>query len=167
MMPDPLEIRKAYASDPMLKAIFEYSSGRERNAVEWPVERAERAIAEMGEDVSRGAIVEAFRKLEDLGLGEFVVGRRTKPSRFVWRVPMIEAGKVAKGVSSALPIVDGIDEQSGEMVLLNPHASRDAIYHSFNLRPDFVVSFELPRDFSNREATRLTEFIKMLPFEHH
>jgi hypothetical protein len=35
----------------------------------------------------------------------------------------------------------------------------------FTLRPDLVVAFELPRDLSGREASRLADFIRTLPFE--
>ena len=40
-----------------------------------------------------------------------------------------------------------------------------AIKHSYRLRPDFIVQIELPADLNAREAERLADFIKTLPFE--
>ncbi len=39
------------------------------------------------------------------------------------------------------------------------------IGHRFVLRPDFQVQLELPQDLNQREANRLAEFIRTLPFE--
>jgi transcriptional regulator with XRE-family HTH domain len=41
---------------------------------------------------------------------------------------------------------------------------RGQIRHSFRLRPDVTITLDLPPDFTQGEADRLTGFIKSLPF---
>jgi hypothetical protein len=50
-----------------------------------------------------------------------------------------------------------------------PHVQRskdddELIEHTFVLRPDIVVSLELPSDLRTGEAVRLAAFIQALPF---
>lgn len=162
VIPDQLELRRAYARNAVLAAMFDHAAARQRNATEWTVENAEKAIAGAGTFL-RSEVIDAFRAMEELGLGEFIVGRRGMASRFSWRVPMIDAGKVAKGLSNELPLLDDTGEE-GELLLINPRGDADTINHTYNLRPDFVVGLRLPRNFSDHEALRLADFVKTLPF---
>jgi len=110
-----------------------------------------------GHDVSRGQVIDAFRRLEDLAAGQFVAGRRGWPSRFVWSVGMVSVGKTAAGEAEEIEQLpeEQVEEETG----------RELLAHTFHLRTDLQVTFELPPDLTPNEADRLASFIKTLPIE--
>ena len=162
---DVQALRAAYNRYPAIKIVMDYVAGRKNNAGEMTADRLE-TIFERGEaPLTRGEIIQTFKDLENLGLGQFMVGRRGQPTRFIWRVQMIEAGRSARGEAVTIPALGaGIDEQESTppaVGLTKPHV----ISHFFNLRPEFTVEVALPKDFSEREAARFSEFVRTLPFE--
>jgi hypothetical protein len=166
-------LRALYQANAAVKAILTYAASRKYNSVEMSVERTEVMLRRGGDDISRREVIEAFKALEDLGLGEFIIGRRGAQSRLKWHVPMIDAGRAAQGIiESVRRLAD--DEllppepsepltQSDEL----PVPSMRSVYmrHAYNLRPGYAVTIELPTNLSEREASRLAEFIKTLPFD--
>lgn len=91
---------------------------------------------------ARQRIVSALRRLEEQGLGKFIVGRRGQPSRFKHR-------RDGQPKTQAPPLID-----PGRMV-----------EHLYQLRPDLRIGVELPADLTAAEAGRLADFVKTLPFE--
>ena len=98
-------------------------------------------------DISRRGIVYLFKKLQEYGAGELIVGRKGHPSRFKWTVDSI-------GIH---PIQDDIPV---------PKAQNQStlLAHTYPLRPGLVTTFELPSDITTIEARRLSQFIQSLPF---
>ncbi len=78
---------------------------RERDRTETTVERTITILNEAGRKVSRGEAVDLFRRLEDLGCGQFIIGRRGAPSRFVWAVGIVSVGKAAAGESQIVEVI--------------------------------------------------------------
>jgi hypothetical protein len=96
-----------------------------------------------------------FRRLGELGYGRFVEGRHGHPSRFLWSSSSIDIGKVASGEKIPItPVSDQEEDDSNEDELIS---------HPFNLRPSLVVTVALPADLTEKEAERLSGFIRSLP----
>jgi hypothetical protein len=156
------ELRAVYQANVTVKAILNYAASRKYNSAELSVDRTEAILRKGGEDIARREIVEAFKALEDLGLGEFIIGRRGASSRLKWNVPMIEAGRAAQGVIESVPRLP--DEELLTEEASEPPVQSISMRHTYNLRPGYAVVIELPTNLSDREANRLAEFIKTLPF---
>jgi hypothetical protein len=156
-------LRQAYAKSPVLKAILDYSADRKKNSSEISADRIEALLGRENPFVDRRNVIQAFKELADLGLGEFIVGRRKFPTRFKWRVQMVEAGRSARGEGNAVPLLEASEAVAEEQIVDRPRGL--TVRHRFNLRPDYAVDIELPQDFTEREASRLAEFIRTLPFE--
>ena len=109
-----------------------------------------------GRPLSRSQIIEVFRKLEGLGVGSFTSGRRGYKSRFDWdtKVHLAEIGRKAMGDREV-------------KIDLSPHEEPVAVLlkHSYRLRPNLSIGFDLPSDLTHWEATRLSDYIKTLAFE--
>ncbi len=151
-------LRDLYNSDPTAQVFFDHMVTRQRNQTETKVDRIIRVLQNQGHQVSRGQIVNLFKTLQELGLGQFVAGRWGWPSRFVWDVELIEAAKVATGEETDVGRIGGEGEQEEDGNFLT---------HTFNLRPDLQVRFELPVDLTVKEAQRLAQFIGSLPMEEY
>ena len=75
-------------------------------------------------------------KMEELGLGRFISGRRGSPTRLVWLFRSDNVGKVA---SDELKELVPLTADSETVV------NSGRITHHFYLRPEETVQFELPR----------------------
>lgn len=89
----------------------------------------------------------------DLNLAQFIVGRKSFPSRLKWHFTLSSIAGVAKGtIRQPIPIATSI-------------VSKDQLIdHVFRLRPDQSVTLKLPEDLTATEAERLAKFILTLPF---
>lgn len=147
------ELKKLYKVSQTARTMLDYLAGRERNARRSPVERICAVIG-----LSRADVIDLFRKFEELGFGRFLVGRRGQPSRFEWDVAMVSVGQAATGETSDIA-TDDIEDVAEEVAI-----GSDGLKHTFRLRTDFPVEFELPANLTPAEAVRLADFIKTLPF---
>jgi hypothetical protein len=77
------------------------------------------------------------------------------PSRFVWSSSSIEVGRAAKGENVSITAVASVETEEDE--------ANDIIAHKFYLRAGLTVTINLPADFSEKEAERLSGFLKSLP----
>ena len=137
-------------SVPASKLLDNFASRRrDRKIIE--VDRLE----QIHPDVTRTEIIDILKKLDEFGLGHFLVGRRGAASRFEWDVTMQSVGKAALGEGV-------IEDVSGE--LDDEDAFPQTVHHEYRLRADFTAHIELPLDLSTREAVRLADFLKTLPF---
>ena len=105
------------------------------------------------------------QEMEKIGVGKFVIGRRGASTRLEWRFRSDSVGQVARGDIDELVSLASEDEAGEESTINETSASAGYIVHSFRLRPEESVSFKLPSDLSQMEASRLSDFIKSLPFE--
>jgi hypothetical protein len=159
---DLSSLRQLYNENPVIKAVLDHAAARKNNSAEITVDRLGSLLGKHEEPIERQALIDAFKALDKIGLGRFVVGRRGASTRLEWRVPMIEAGRAARGEQLEVPLLDPEDELLSE-TKADPIKSA-YIRHNFNLRPDCLIVIELPSDFTEKEALRLAEYVKTLPF---
>jgi hypothetical protein len=134
---------------------------------EVPLERLE---AELG-DASRYDIVACLKQLEKAGVGEFVVGRKGRKSRFVWAEPADGEPVVARPAESAVRAPSRMQGAANRAAarpraqseLATSGASR-SLRHSFYVRPGVLATLELPEDISGAEIERLCQLLRALPF---
>ena len=106
--------------------------------------------AEESLDLERGEIVNGLKRLGELGLGNYKIGRRDHSTRLEWTF------------HSPTMLVRRILEILGGDA---PDTSLKMFRHTYRVRQDLQIEFELPVDLSQKEADRLAKFIESLPFE--
>lgn len=104
---------RALAHEPAAHSFFGWISTYIRNTESSTVEQAEREAVRWGREnldkehtVSRSEIIAIMRKLDELSLGRFIVGRRGSGSRFEFWTPRSQVGQVALGLSDSLAIYE-------------------------------------------------------------
>lgn len=158
-------LKKLYLADKCARVLLDYAARRTKNSNESRVERLLKHLSEGESTFSRRELISSLKQLEELGVGHFIIGRRGQPSRFQWSVAMIGVGKAARGdedvtIERVNDVETVEDDDSGEM-----EVSEGSIRHVYKLRQDYDVTFDLPADLLEREASRLADFIRTLPFE--
>lgn len=150
------KLRELYKDSPAARAVLDHLASRERNWSSTTVDRIQTNVVGDGGSVSRADVVSVFRVLEASGCGSFKAGRKGWPSRFEWAVQMVSACQAAAGETEVVDDLTAEDkgEEDGAIFLR----------HTFRLRPDVTVSFELPSDLSANEAQRVADFLKTVPF---
>ena len=105
---------------------------------------------------------EVFKVLEMLGLGTYVTGRKGGKTRFEFSHSSRSLQNAARQGSLVQPIDEKAADDDAEDEV-EPSSQSESLEHAFNLRGDFVVQLKLPKDFSSKEAVRLSTFINSLP----
>lgn len=156
------QLKKFISTSEVAGAFFQNIKGRTKN---YSITTVQRAVRLTGAE--RKEVVEMFKKLEELGLGQFIVGRRNSPSRFAWTVGMVETAKdVFEKQDDAL--IKPLPKAELEMLEEEPEDLEEEeeegfTRHAFQLRKDLVVHFSLPSDLTPQEAKRLAMFVTALP----
>jgi hypothetical protein len=151
-------LRAFYRDSDKAAALLDRLARRKRHWHETKVERLDGTLTKDGMPLSRGDVVEVLKKLDELGCGTFIVGRRGWSSRMAWDVDVASLGRAAAGEDVALEQTSGdaFDDQDAD----GDHEMRK---HAFMLREDLDLSLNLPLDLTERESKRLAQFIKALP----
>jgi hypothetical protein len=103
-------LRSVYRRDPGARRFFDWAAGRTNDAAQTTIER----MAQKAELERRDA-VQFARELEDIGCGQFIVGRRGARSRIAWRHSLISIGETAAGRAEALKLLDAdLQEEATE-----------------------------------------------------
>ena len=152
LSPELAELRQAYASGVAAKTILDDFASRTNNQ---RVTKVDQILNRLRSDsVQRWNVIALFRKLEELGHGRFVEGRKGHPSRFVWSSNPIEVGRAAQGSEApimSVPISSPGNEELAEM--------REYV---FPLRAGTDATFQLPTNLTLKEAQRLSAFLQTL-----
>ena len=164
-VPDPLvtTLRGLYQSDQNARHLFDHFSRRQNKATQTSAENVETATGAF-----RGDAVDLLKRLADMGLGTYYIGRRGSPTRIEWDYDIREIAKAAQGgVRSLTPeivrVVNG-EEYSPEVDEPDQTLKQGAIRHVYQLRADFQIVVELPSDLTEREADRIGKWVGSLPF---
>lgn len=103
-------LRRMVAESDTARAIFGWLSEYTRNAANSPVELFERDATRWGREhldaemvVTRQNAIEVMKRLDELKLGRFIVGRRGADTRFEFWSSRVQIGQAAMGM------VDRID----------------------------------------------------------
>jgi hypothetical protein len=107
--PDIELLRRLYQQNAAANAFLSHASQRERDQAETKVDRILILLKAEGHDFARREIVALFRKLEELGCGQFVEGRRGWPSRFVWSAGMTSVARAASGGTLAISSISTVE----------------------------------------------------------
>lgn len=129
-------------------------------------------------DAPRQVVVDLLKKLDELGLGRFIIGRRGYPSRFEWsesigtaeraaldelkhrvEAPSCSGGEdvSAYGTGNVLDLPRDISALGSQESALLPV--------SYPLRQNLTVTLNLPRDLTRAEAAKLAGFVKRVYFD--
>jgi hypothetical protein len=167
-----LKLKVLYTVNETAKTVLDYFGNRERNANVTKVDRLFSVLESSNLTVSRWNLVKVLRELTDLGYGRFIVGRKGHASRVEWEVRTISLGKAAAGTTEKIEPADrdvadvddvGPNDETG--MILQAGSPIDMMRVRYPLRADLEVEMSLPKNLTRREAERLSDFIKTLPFE--
>jgi hypothetical protein len=153
------KLKSLYSSNDAARAFLDYAAQRERSAAETSVDRIQANLAAEGHAFPRQEVMELLKALAKAGCGDFKVGRRGLKSRLVWKAGLASVGRAASGQTQSIEVIaKGQQERDslGETVT--------RLTHSYHLRPNVVVEFNLPTDLTESEANRLADYLKTLPF---
>jgi hypothetical protein len=149
-----------YASSAVAKLALDGFASRNNKSAETTVEGLSAVLYKSNSSFRRQDVVEFFKELQQTNSGEFVIGRRGKPSRFVWWLSLVDVGLAAQGRKSVDQIAD-----PEEIVSIEESDDEVTFTHAFQLRRNQRVEFRLPTDLTPVEAGRLADFLKTLPLE--
>ncbi|TGL55688.1 hypothetical protein EHQ61_00050 [Leptospira wolffii] len=149
------KLKDMYRKSESFRKIFDHFASRINNSAVTKMNRFLYVLNSPNHFVDRSEAISFFRELESAGFGEYVEGRKGWPSRFEWTSQLVEVGKAASG---ELEDVNQVNDKSGK------DSNEEMINHYLQLRPELIVSFELPVDLSENEAKRLSQFMLALPF---
>jgi hypothetical protein len=156
---NPAELKKLYATSRSAKAAFDHFAQRQNNSSHTTIDRLQAALKGSGHDVSRRDLIDLFKSLEGVGCGEFVIGRRGKPSRFEWSVGLTDVGRAAAGEQVKVEAIT----QASQTVLSEAGDSADMVEHRYRLRADLELTLLLPLNLTASEATRIGDYVRTLP----
>ena len=144
------KLQALYATEPRVRAFLDHLAQRGKNPKNG-YSSVEQVLNELDDQATHADARSVLEQLADAGCGEFKVGRRGWPTRLDWSLDAIVAGKVAKG--------EPIDVEASKDGGLAPNMTEV----DFPLRDDLVVTLVLPKDLSEKEAERLSTFLRSLP----
>jgi hypothetical protein len=145
-------LRSLYTNEADYRKILDHLASRSNNANETKVDRLSDVTG-----LSRSRIVEFMRQLEQLGLGEFIVGRKGGRSRFRWQVGLVSVGQVASKESDEISTEAPEEVSEDEMELAS-----DAVTYEVPLRADMKARITVPSNITKVETIRLSNFIRGL-----
>jgi hypothetical protein len=126
-----INLRHLYMGDIVARQFFEWVGSRQNDARFTNVDRIE--------DISNASRAEAInfcKKIDQLGYGKFVVGRKGRKSRIEWNnYTLLSLGEVARGIGSSLREI-GVKEDRAQIAKSEIF---EANLESSELRPLFTI----------------------------
>ena len=156
-------VRELYASSQVARLALDHFAKRKNKSAITTVDRLQAALRSEGHEPGRGEILEVFKALAGARCGVFVVGRKGHPSRFEWSVNLVDLGRSASGEAVRVETIAAPATPARPPVVGDE--DEDALVeHRYRLRPDLELRFDLPTSLTAAEASRISDFIKTLPF---
>ncbi|MGA3054263.1 MAG: hypothetical protein ABSD63_08655 [Candidatus Korobacteraceae bacterium] len=147
------QLKELFNQKEAAKAILNDFADRQRNQ---QITKLDQLLKRLDDQINRGAAIQVFRTLEEIGCGKFIEGRKGHPTRFVWDDDLITVGRAARGEAAKIESLNNDDD-------VEAREDRRDVEHVFRLRPDYPVRVRLPDDFNEKEAQRLGDFLRTLP----
>ncbi len=181
-------LKAIYSSKPGAKPVFEYFTTCQPDKNVVTVDDLQSFFKKKRYDTTRQDVINLFKDLEKLGVGDFKIGRRTQKTRFLSKISLVSVGQAVVDVNKTEEVNQANQElekaqrepEQGIQVVRESENSRDLgtkeasaanqegaeklLTHSFQLRPNHKIELKLPVDLTDSEAERLCKFIKALPF---
>ncbi|WP_371396439.1 hypothetical protein [Fretibacter rubidus] len=109
--------------------------------------------------------VDAFKSLEACEVGNFIVGRKGKESRFDWYYDPVSVALV--GSSDMMELDPDYLEPVHANAIIDDGMieSINEIEHTFRLRENYMLLVNLPEDFDKSDLVRLKRWLDTLPFD--
>ena len=149
------KLQNLFTESEIARDLFEAFSRRIKDSKQTTVERAANIVS-----CEYVEMRDIMMRLGDMGVGEYIMGRKGHPSRIAWNYSIRSLGEVAAGTSDNpagighdADVEDGTSDETGKL-----------ISHAFQLREDCQIELNLPADLTTREAERLALFIKTVPY---
>jgi hypothetical protein len=162
-------LRSFYLFDPAAKLLLDHFSKFVNNMGTTKIDQLLWRLSNEPNPPSRGTVIKFFQKLEELGCGHLVWGRKGKKTRFVWGSNLTDVSKAAAGqdIKIGIALTPAEVEEAEEAAANVESKVHDdtLVEHPFRLRKDLDVRLRLPADLTKAEAARLAAFIQTLPFE--
>jgi hypothetical protein len=156
---DVLRLCHLYSSSNVAQSALDSFASRSNKSSETTVDSLLQLLYKSNSSFRRQDVVEFFQQLQETSCGEFVIGRRGRPSRFVWSASLVDVGLASQGGRS-------VDEIAVPEEIMSVKEPDNATFtHAFQLRRNQRVEFRLPTDLTQLEAGRLADFLKTLPLE--
>lgn len=160
-------LKALYSAEPVAKIILDEFGARQRNQQITKLDQLLLRLSNAGKGVARTDAINTFRKLAEAGCGKFLTGRKGHPTRFEWGYDLVSVAKAATG---EVQVVEEIQpapqtDNGDEPVIAEVAVPEGTIEHKYQLRAGWQITLALPSDLTSREAARLSEFIKTLPFD--
>lgn len=99
---DVEKLKTISSETPSAKSVFKYLFERRRGRQDTNIKRVQRILKESGTEVTSDDISDVFKKLQDLGIGKIVFGRRGNPNRFMWTANLRSIKDILEGKSNEL-----------------------------------------------------------------
>jgi hypothetical protein len=152
------KLRKLYQESPENGRIFDFLAARKLDRQDTSVERAASETK-----LENSVIVSLFRALAEAGAGDFKVGRHGRKTRIEWYYSLRSIGKIASGHEIDLaPVPAGTTTEEAAEGLPEDVKMAD---HAFVVRHGLTIKFQLPIDLTKKEADRLANTIRNIPFD--
>lgn len=160
---DTAAVRELYTRSQAARSALDHFAKRKNKSAITTVDRLQAALRSEGDELGRGEILEVFKALARANCGIFVIGRKGHPSRFEWSVNLVDLGRSASGEPVKVEAI------ASPATNVRPTAIGDEeddalVEHRYRLRPDLELRFDLPTSLTAAEASRISDFIKTLPF---
>jgi hypothetical protein len=98
---DVAGLRAAYAEDLAVRAIVDHFASRQYNQNVTELDALRSKLERNGTPIEKSDLIRALRRMDALGVGRFLVGRRGQPTRFEWHEKSLTMHKLATDQSSA------------------------------------------------------------------
>jgi hypothetical protein len=95
------ELQELYQKDTAARTLLDWAAGRTNDAAETSIDRLMHVTG-----IGRSEAVELSRIFDEIGCGEFVIGRKGWKSRIRWQYSLINLGEAAQGRTTELKKAD-------------------------------------------------------------
>jgi hypothetical protein len=95
------KIRVLYEDDARAQRLFDWLAGRTNDVAETSIDRISQMV-----EVSRYDAIELAKSLSEIGVCDFIVGRKGWRSRVRWRYSVRSLGQAAKGSTAKIEKID-------------------------------------------------------------
>ena len=166
------ELQQLYRDDPamtqVLDAFYQYVNAMRTVGVDTIWDRVGRT------HLNRSQVVAAFKKFHSMNFGIYKKGSRGYASRFDFSRSQgpLRLAILARGGVGEDDLPDDFSAENKEFkadeedpFYLGNDNDSGLVPHKFRLRENREIVFELPGDFTFKEAKRLSLFLKSLPFD--
>jgi len=139
---DERDLQRLYKSDPQFRILMDFLFENDVDEREINLDDLAQRMWDAGITVHRNDVLKMLRTLEGDNRGWVWLGRRNRKTRFSFHASPKEIAEAAR------------------------KSAKGPIAHTFRLRPDLEVSFELPIDLTQKDVKRIADFLRTLPFDN-